>query len=148
MSEGTGGVFAEHTWNSFCMHSIYENRRHCIKCLKMVVETSDKNFFSYFYALNNFLRLTRPDRTRPLRSLAAFIPDSIIDTGVNFWHKVKSSLKIVLSNFGTDIFNSLETMCFLALLKFRQFSAVFFVLTFHWKRNVSNSNGFIGNIFY
>ena len=48
---------------SACM---YRNRRQRIRSFKMVAETSDENQFSYFYVLNPFLKLTRPDRpTRP-----------------------------------------------------------------------------------
>ena len=49
---------------SFYMH-IYENRRQCIKSLKMSVETSDENKFSYIYVLNPFLKLAGPTRTDP-----------------------------------------------------------------------------------
>ena len=39
--------------SSACM---YGNRRQRIKSLKMVIETSDENQFSYLYSLNPFLR--------------------------------------------------------------------------------------------
>ena len=41
---------------SFYMH----NRQQLIKSLKMVVETSDKNQYSYFHILNLFLKMTWP----------------------------------------------------------------------------------------
>ena len=68
---------------------LYENRRQHIKSLEMVVETSDINKFSYFYALNQFTKLTRPKPTRPDPArqwsfLTVYISDSIVDTEVKF----------------------------------------------------------------
>ena len=42
----------ERTRSSFYMHTW--NRLQCIKSVKMVVETSDENQFSYFFVLNPF----------------------------------------------------------------------------------------------
>ena len=47
--------------SSLYMH----NRQQRIKSLKMVVETSNKNQYSYFYILNLFLKLTQPVPTWP-----------------------------------------------------------------------------------
>ena len=44
---------------STCM---YGNSRQRIKSFKMVADASDKNQYSYFYALNLFPNPTRPDR--------------------------------------------------------------------------------------
>ena len=43
---------------------IHENRRQRIKSLKIVIETSNENQFSYFYVLNPFLKLTKPGPTQ------------------------------------------------------------------------------------
>ena len=45
----------------------------------MVVDTSDKNQFSYFYVLNLFMKVTRPELYRPWRSLTTCVSDSNID---------------------------------------------------------------------
>ena len=73
------------TKSSFYMH--IWNRLQRIKSIKMVVETSDKDQFSYFYVLNPFLKLTRPDydavwrlisRTVLSEALLSFLIDNII----------------------------------------------------------------------
>ena len=45
------------------------------------------------------------------RSLTAHIWEGIKNRDVKFWHNLDSNLKIMLSKFGIDIFDSLETMC-------------------------------------
>ena len=81
---------------------VYGNRRQRIKPFKMVVDTSERNQYSYFNVLNPFLSLTRP-----WLSLTAYISDSIIDADMKFWQNFDYSLKIVLLKFEIDNFYSL-----------------------------------------
>ena len=89
-----------------------------------------------------------PDPTMTLDStMTTTISESFIDTDLKFGHNLDFSLKLVLSKFGFDIFYNLETMRLSALLKFRQLSAFFLLLLFFvWE--ISNSDGFIGNILF
>ena len=88
---------------------MFGKRRLRIQSLKMVVKTSHKNQFFYFYVLNSFLKW----------SPTPYISNSIIETAVKFWQNFDASLKIVLLKFRIDI--SLESMRFSVSLKFRKF---------------------------
>ena len=61
----------------FLGHPVYGNRRQHIKSLRMIVETSDENKYSYFYVLNPFIKLPDPTMTVSIsnfqRYLLAFI---------------------------------------------------------------------------
>ena len=125
-SEGTEGVLAKRTRSSFQMHICDRLQR--IKSLKMIVETSHKNQFSYFSVLNQFLKFTWPNQTQQCL-WTVYISNSITDRNVSFLCNLDSSLKIRLLKFGVNIFNSL----FSASLKFRLFSALFFYHNFRLK---------------
>ena len=93
-NEGAEGVLVERKEAySTC---IDENHRPRINSFKMVVDTSDKNQYSYFYVLNLFLKLTRPNLAWLWRYLKAYISDSFIDTEVKFWHNLASIFRIVV----------------------------------------------------
>ena len=55
-SEDVEGILAERTRSSFYMYIWESSTTQKKKHLKMVVETSNKNQFSYFYILNSFLK--------------------------------------------------------------------------------------------
>ena len=84
------------------------------KILKNGRKDSEKNQYSYFHP---FLRLTRPDPTRPRRSLKAYKSASILDTNMLLCNNLDLNLKIIVSKFGIDISYCLAS----ASLKFRQF---------------------------
>ena len=127
-SEGAEGFLTEPREDpSFYVH----NRQQRIKSLKIVVESSNKNQYSYFYIPNLFLKLTRPDPTmlpNPTWDICLWKLISQ-DSNIEFWNyditfDWSPWLIIVLLKFEIDIFYSLETMLF--LLKFTQFSEVLF----------------------
>ena len=57
--------------------------------------------------------------------------DNIKDRDVTLWHKLASSLKFVLSKFGINICNSLETTLFGNVAISVIFNS-FFIITFDW----------------
>ena len=106
------------------------------KSLKMIVETSNKNQFSFIDVLTESIskfNLARSGSTMTLfdgKYLRQYF-----NTDVKFWYNLDSSLKIVQLKFEIDIFHNLETKRFSASLKFSQFSAVLFIKTFDWIGN-------------
>ena len=80
----------------------------------MVVEASDENQFSYFHILNSFLNLSRPQPTRPWRSLTAYISDIIkilYIFGSFFYHnfRLNETFKILIvssERAGSDVSGS------------------------------------------
>ena len=75
------------------------------------------------------------ESVRPWRNSTAYISESIIYIDVKFWHAPDSSFKIVLPKFRIVILHGTETMRYSALQIFREFSAVFFIMTFDWNGN-------------
>ena len=58
----------------------------------------------------SFETMNQPEPTWPWHSLTAYF----LDKDVKSWHKNDLSFKLVELKFGIDIFDSLETMHFLA----------------------------------
>ena len=77
----------------------FENRRQCIKSLRMVVKTSDNNQFS----------------------LTADLSEGIKDSDVKCWHSLYSSLQFVLY---IKIWNLQDILCIFDSLETMGFSAV------------------------
>ena len=67
----------------------------------------------------SFKTIIRPDPARTWRSLTAYFSESIKDREVKFVLNLHSNLEFVLSKFGIDIFDSLETMRFSETQQFR-----------------------------
>ena len=63
------------------------------------------------------------------RSLTSYFSKIIKDRDVKCWHNIDSGLQILLSKFGINIFDNLKTMRSSA-------SAVFFIITVDWRRNL------------
>ena len=90
----------------------------------MVVETWDKNQFSYLYVLYPFIKLTRLDPTRIYIYVYCICIIRLISETVSYTCKT----------YQISALYSLETIHFSAWLKFCQFSAVF-IITFNRMAN-------------
>ena len=97
-----------HIWESLAMHKILKN------CQRLQI----KPIF-LFLCPESISKMTRPDQTMTLLD-GSFLRE-YQRCGSEIWHKVDSSLETMLVKFGINIFDSSETMSFLASQKFRQF---------------------------
>ena len=90
----------------------HSNRSKTFKKIAKIKINYHDHFMTNWIIWNN--EPARPGPAQPWRSFMAYFSENMKDRDVKCCRNLYSSLQFVLSNFGIDIFHSLETMSFSA----------------------------------